>query len=103
SAVSRTLKVPLLNYKVVANALKIYTFDFTPQQIEAAARYAKTAKNPKFARLKETEVRNLVCQKVLGDILGYTQVDADPPYTLAFERAIRRGSVDVALGRFGGP
>ena len=44
SAVSRTLKVPLLNYKVVANALKIYTFDFTPQQIEAAASYAKTAK-----------------------------------------------------------
>ena len=27
--------------------------------------------------------------------------DSEPPYSLAFERAIRRGSVDVALGRFG--
>lgn len=102
-AVSRTLKVPLLNHKVVLQALRHFTFDLSPQQIEAAANYAKTVKNPKFAKLKETEVRNLFCQKVLGEILGYTQVDADPPYTLAFERAIRRGSVDVALGRFGAP
>lgn len=101
SAVGRTLRVPLLNYKVVAEAQKKFTFDFSQQQIEAAAAYAKTVKGPKFAKLKETEVRNLFCQKVLGDILGYTQIDADPPYTLAFERAIRRGSVDVALGRFG--
>jgi len=103
SAVGRTLRVPLLNYKVVAEAQKRFTFDFTPVQIEAATNYAKTAKSPKFAKLKETEVRNLFCQKVLGDILGYTQIDADPPYTLAFERAIRRGAVDVALGRFGMP
>ena len=101
SAVGRTLRIPLLNYKVVAEELKRHTFDFTPQQIEAAQNYAKTAGSARFAKLKETEVRNLFCQKILGDVLGYTQVDADPPYTLAFERAIRRGAVDVALGRFG--
>lgn len=103
SAVGRTLRVPLLNHKVVGDAQKHFTFDFTPQQIEAAQNYARTAKAPKFSKLKETEVRNLFCQKVLGDILGFTQIDADPPYTLAFERAIRGGAVDVALGRFGMP
>jgi hypothetical protein len=103
SAVGRTLRIPLLNYKVVAEALKRHTFDLVPSQIDAAKGYAKTVGSARFAKLKETEVRNLFCQKILGDVLGYTQVDAEPPYTLAFERAIRRGAVDVALGRFGRP
>jgi hypothetical protein len=101
STVGRSLRVPLLIFKVVAEELKRHTFDLTPQQIEAAQSYAKTAGSARFAKLKETEVRNLFCQKILGDVLGYTQVDAEPPYTLAFERTIRRGAVDVALGRFG--
>ncbi|MBI2713867.1 MAG: N-6 DNA methylase [Rhizobiales bacterium] len=101
STVGRSLRVPLLNFKVVAEELKRHTFDLRPQQIEAAQNYAKTAGSARFAKLKETEVRNLFCQKILGEVLGYTQVDAEPPYTLAFERTIRRGAVDVALGRFG--
>lgn len=103
SAVGRTMRVPLLNYKTVADEVKRHTFDLRPQQIETARNYAKTAGSARFARLKETEVRNLFCQKILGDVLGYTQVDADPPYTLAFERVICGGAVDVALGRFGRP
>ena len=95
------MRVPLLNYKVVADAQKLCNFDFTPRQLEAAQSYAKTAGSARFAKLKETEVRNLFCQKILGEVLGYTQFDADPPYTLAFERSIRRGTVDVALGHFG--
>jgi hypothetical protein len=98
----RTLRVPLLNHKVVAEARKKLTFDPTAQQIAAAANYAKMAASPKFTKLKETEVRNLFFENVLGEILGYKQVDPDGPYTLAFERTIRRGKVDVALGRFGG-
>ncbi len=103
SAVPRTLKVPLLNYKVVAEARKRFTFDPTPQQLTAAASYAKTAKSPKFAEQKETAVRALFAEKVLGEILGYRPYDTEQPYTLAHERAIRSGAVDVALGRFGGP
>ena len=38
---------------------------------------------------------------MLHEILGYTTFDPENPYTLAFERPIRRGAVDVALGRFG--
>ncbi len=101
SAVGRTLRVPLLNYKTVAEKLQEHTFDLTSREVEAARSYANAAGSARFAKLKETEVRNLFCQKILGDFLGYTQVDADPPYTLAFERPIRRGAVDVALGRFG--
>ncbi len=103
SAISRTLKVPLLKYKVVAEALKRFTFDLTPRQVEAATHYAKTVKSSKFARMKETAVRPLFCQEVLGEFLGYTQIDPDRPHSLAFELAIGRGSVDVALGRFGTP
>ncbi len=101
SAIGRSLRVALFNYKIVAEELRRRTFDLTSQQLEAAQSYANTAGSKRFARLKETEVRNLFCQKLLGYVLGYTQLDADPPYTLAFERAIRRGTIDVALGRFG--
>src|SRR5580704_2669334 len=99
TALPLTLRVPLLNHKVVAEARKKLTFDPTAQQIAAAANYAKMAASPKFTKLKETEVRNLFFENVLGEILGYKQVDPDGPYTLAFERTIRRGKVDVALGR----
>ena len=101
--VSRTLRVPLFNYKVVAEARKRFTPVLSTQQTEAVRSYVKTIKAPTFAKRKETEFRNLFVQRVLGDILGYTQIDSEPPYTLAFERAIRRGSVDVELGRFGMP
>jgi hypothetical protein len=101
AVVGRTLRVPLLKYKVVADALKGFTFDLSPRQVEAASRYAKTVKSAKFARMKETAVRPLFCQEVLGEFLGYKQVAPDAPHSLAFEVPIGRGSVDVALGRFG--
>jgi hypothetical protein len=101
SNVARTLKTPLLKYKVVADALRRFTFDLSPQQVEAASRYAMTVKSAKFAKMKETAVRPLFCQQVLGEFLGYTQVNPDSPHSLAFERPIGRGAVDVALGRFG--
>jgi hypothetical protein len=99
--VSRTLRVPLFNYKVIVDARKRFTFVPPTRQTEAVQSYVKTIKGPTFAKRKETEVRNLFVQKILVDILGYTQIDSEPPYTLAFERTIRRGSVDVALGQFG--
>ena len=69
--VPRTLRVPLLAHKVVAAARKLFTFDPTPRQLLAAANYAKTARNTKFAQQKETSVRNLFTENVLGEILGY--------------------------------
>src|SRR5579872_5519646 len=101
AAVSRTLRVPLLNHKVVAEALKWFNFHLTPQQKAAAASYAETAKTQRFTKQKETAVRPLFFEKVLGEILGYKQIGSETSYTLAFEYPIRHGSVDVALGKFG--
>jgi N-6 DNA Methylase len=101
AAVSRTLRVPLLNHKVVAEALKWFNFHLTPQQKAAAASYAKTASTPRFSKQKETAVRQLFFEKVLGEVLGYKQIGSESSYTLAFEYPIRHGSVDVALGKFG--
>jgi hypothetical protein len=101
AAVPRTLRVPLLNHKVVTEALKWFNFHLTPQQKAAAASYAKTANTPRFAKQKETAVRQLFFEKVLGEILGYKQIGSETSYTLAFEYPIRHGSVDVALGKFG--
>jgi len=91
----------LLNFKVVSNKLKEFTFDFSEQQLAAAESYAKNAKAKKFAKEKETAVRPLFFDKVLGEILGYKKFESEGGYSLAFEHPIRRGSVDVALGNFG--
>ena len=103
---SRTLRVPLLNHKVVAEALKWFNFHLTPQQKAAAASYAETARTPRFAKQKETAVRPLFFEKVLGEILGYKQIGSETNYTLfAFEYPIRHGNVDVSrsasCGRWG--
>lgn len=99
-AVPRTLRVPLLNYKVIREELTRVHFDATEDQLKVAAAYAKKARSPGFAKQKETAVRNLFFDDVLCKILGYTTFDPDRSYSLAFERPIRSGSVDVALGRF---
>ncbi len=103
AAVSRSLRVPLLNYKVVADARKLFTFDPSDRQKAAAADYAKLANSPRFAKQKETSVRQLFTEKVLGEILGYQQMGAEGAFSLAFEQPIRSGAVDVALGHFGLP
>jgi hypothetical protein len=101
AAVSRTLRVPLLNYKVVAEARKRFTFDPSDHQRATAAKYAKIAASARFRKEKETAVRPLFTEKILGEILGYKQFIAEGSYSLAFEYPIRRGAVDVALGKFG--
>ena len=99
-ALARTLRVPLFNYKVVEEARGLAAFAPTPDQAAAAADYARKARSPKFAKQKETAVRPMFIEQVLGRLLGYSTIDPDRPYSLAFEYPIRRGAVDVALGRF---
>ncbi len=102
AAVPRTLRVPLLNDKVVKRSLdKARAVEPTERQRKASVDYAKRAKSARFLGQNETAVRQFFFEKILGDLLGYTQIDPDRVYTLAFERPIRRGAVDVALGRFG--
>jgi hypothetical protein len=102
-AFSRTLHVPLFNHGVVEDASRgtgVRHFGPTPEQVAAAADYARKIRDPKFLLQKETAVRPLFISDVLQTILGYRPFDTGR-YTLKQEATIRSGSVDVALGRFG--
>lgn len=99
----RTQRIPLFNHKAIDRARERAVFSPTDQQLAAARDYAKKARSARFRQQKETAVRNLFFDAVLREILDYTTFDPEGDYTLAFERPIRRGAVDVALGRFGAP
>jgi hypothetical protein len=99
SGVSRTLRVPLFNYKVIAEALKRVNFEPSKEQLEIARKYAEAARSPRF-RANETRVRNRFYDEILGVLLGYRKFDPDQPYTVDFEHSVRGGAADVALGNF---
>ncbi len=95
----RSLRVPLFAHKVVEEARGKAAFAPTAAQRAAAVDYARRAKKS-FGRLKEEAVRPILFSVVLETLLGYKTADPESVYSLAFERPIRSGSVDVALGRF---
>jgi hypothetical protein len=95
----RTLRVPLFNHEVIVRARQRAAFAPSAVEVAAARTYAKKAGSPAFARQKETAVRNLFFEEVLGRVLGYTTY-RDEGHTLAFEYPIRGGAVDAALGHF---
>ena len=101
--VPRSLRVPLFNHKVIAAARARFAFAPPPELVAVAAGYAKKAKSRTFARQKETAIRPSFFEEVLVGLLGYRRFAAEDVYTLAFERPVRHGAVDVALGRFGTP
>lgn len=52
--------------------------------------------------LKETALHGQFAAKIIEGVLGYHGPAGGADYTVATEQAILRGSVDLALGRFGG-
>ena len=50
---------------------------------------------------KEKALHGQFASKIIESVLGYRGPTGGPEYTVATERAILRGSVDLALGRFG--
>ena len=94
-------RTPLFAPKIVEDArVKAHAaFQPTKAQIEAAHDYARKAKKS-FGKLKEEAVRPTFFSQILQTVLGYQTADPEAAYSLAFERPIRRGKVDVALGRF---
>ncbi len=95
----RWLRLPLFAHKVVEEARRRAAFAPTEEQRAAAIDYSRRAKKS-FGKLKEEAVRPIFCSVVLEKLLGYKTADPEATYSLAFERPIRRGAVDVALGRF---
>ena len=103
-ALARALSSPLLNYRVVKDALaRANLFELTEARRAMAADYARKIRDPKFLKQKEMGVREILVQEIILSVLGYSTFDPERPYTLVRERGIRGGSVDVALGRFNGP
>lgn len=96
---ARSLRTPLFAYKVLEEARGRIAFTPTKEQIEAASEYARKAKK-NFGKLTEEAVRPIFFSTILEKLLGYRTADPDAVYSLAFERPIRHGKVDVALGRF---
>jgi N-6 DNA Methylase len=99
TAAPRSLRVPLFAHKVVEEARGKAAFAPAEAQRKAAHDYARRAKKS-FGRLKEEAVRPIFFSVILEQLLGYKTADPESEYSLAFERPIRRGAVDVALGRF---
>ena len=95
----RSLRIPLFAYKVVEAARARAAFAPTDSQRKLAADYARKARKA-FGRQNETAVRSTLISDVLVSLLGYTRIDPEHEYTLAEERSVGRGAVDVALGRF---
>jgi hypothetical protein len=96
----RATRLPLFTRKSVDRRIAATAVDPTPEQIKAAAKYASMASSAAFANRKETEARPIFIEQVLGGILGYSKFSHETEYSLATERVIRRGSVDVVLGKF---
>jgi len=99
SPAPRSLRVPLFAYKVVQEARSKVAFAPSPEQRAKAADYARKAKRA-FGRQSEVAVRTTLISDVLVALLGYKAIDPESVYSLAVERQIGRGSVDVALGQF---
>lgn len=93
------LRVPLFNHRALEEARQRAAFAPTEAELAAARAYARRVRGAKFGAQKETAVRNLFFDEVLGQMLGYRRYEEEG-YTLAIEYPIRGGSVDAALGRF---
>jgi len=95
----RSLRLPLFAHKVIVAARQKLAFAPTAAESELASEYARKAKAG-FAKRSEQAVRSTFIHDVLIGLLGYRGLDPERDYTLAEERQVARGSVDVALGRF---
>lgn len=99
-AVARLPHVPLFARKIIDKSIGAKEMQPEPEQIKAAAAYAKRAKSGAFAKQKETAVRQLFYDEILGAVLGYRRFSSEEQFDIAFERNLRRKPVDVALGHF---
>jgi N-6 DNA Methylase len=96
-AARRSLRVPLFAHKVVEEAIS-RSPPLDDAVVESARDYARRVRGVRAAR--ETTFRPVFIDDVLINILGYSRIDPDKPYTLADEHTLGAGSVDTALGHF---
>lgn len=64
--------------------------------------WADMIRSGRVDALKETALQGEFASKIIESVLGYHGPAGRADYTFSTEQAILRGSVDLALGRFGG-
>jgi hypothetical protein len=64
--------------------------------------WADMIRSGRVYALKETALHGQFAAKIIEGVLGYHGPAGGADYTVSTEQAILRGSVDLALGRFGG-
>ncbi|MDZ4317664.1 MAG: DNA methyltransferase [Phenylobacterium sp.] len=89
----------LFNRKTLRRHLKAQPLPTA--HLELLASWAELIDSGRVYTFNETELHGEIA-KIIEGVLGYRGPAQGADYTLATERAILRGSVDLALGRFGG-
>ena len=73
-----------------------------PDHLAALDAWADMIGSGRVYTLKETALHGELTSKIIEGVLGYHGPAGGADYTVATEQAILQGSVDLALGRFGG-
>jgi hypothetical protein len=90
----------LFNRKTVKRHIK--PAPIPPDHLTALEAWADMIRSGRVYALKETALHGELTSKIIEGVLGYHGPAGGADYTVATEQAILRGSVDLALGRFGG-
>ena len=73
-----------------------------PDHLEILHSWAEMIRSGRIYSLKETALHGQFAARIIEGVLGYHGPVGGADYTVANEQAILRGSVDLALGWFGG-
>ncbi len=90
----------LFNKKTIARYVKPAPLPIDHQ--DALAAWAEMIRDGRIYSLKEIALHGQFTAKIVEGVLGYHGPVGGADYTVATEETILRGSVDLALGRFGG-
>ena len=90
----------LFNRKTLKRHIK--SAPIPTDHLAALDAWAEMIRSGRVYALKETALHGQFAAKIIEGVLGYHGPAGGADYTVATEQAILRGSVDLALGRFGG-
>lgn len=90
---------PLFNARLITRSCAADAVPLAHQQI--LRDWSETIGNKSIYQQKEQHIRNAFVQKIFCEVLGYSTFGSSGGYTLADEKYVGKGRVDVVLGRFG--
>lgn len=90
----------LFNRKTIRRHIGSPTID--PEHAHTLSEWADLITSGRIETLKEVSLHGQFTSKIVEGVLGYVGPSAGAEYTVSTEHTIQKGSVDLALGRFGG-